>query len=138
MIGLGNAFRGDDAAGLEVARRLGARGFEGEPVSLIHEWEGVARLVLVDAMQSGADAGAIRVVAAHEEPLPPELGRPSTHLLGVAEAVELARTLGRLPQETYVYAIEGGQFEAGSGLSPPVAAAVDRVVELIEEVLNDA
>lgn len=138
MIGLGNAFRGDDAAGLEVARRLGARTFEGEPVSLIEEWRDVDRLVLVDAMQSGAGAGAIRVVAAHDEPLPPELRRPSTHLMGAAEAIELARTLGRLPQETYVYAIEGERFDAGSGLSPAVAAAVGRVAELIEEVLQDA
>ena len=105
MIGLGNTFRGDDAAGLEVARRLGARRFEGEPVSLIDEWRDVDRLVLVDAMQSGAGAGAIRVVAAHAEALPPELRRASTHLMGAAEAIELARTLGWLPQETYVYAI---------------------------------
>jgi hydrogenase maturation protease len=138
VIGLGNAFRGDDAAGLEVARRLGARGFEGEPVSLVEEWRDVDRLVLVDAMRSGAGPGAIRVLAAHEEPLPPELRRASTHLLGVAEAVELARTLGRLPRETYVYAIEGERFDAGSGLSPAVTAAVGRVVELIEEVLHDA
>jgi hydrogenase maturation protease len=138
VIGLGNAFRGDDAAGLEVARRLGARSFEGEPVSLIDEWRDVDRLVLVDAMQSGAGAGAIRVVAAHAEALPAELRRPSTHLMGAAEAIELARTLGFLPQETYVYAIEGERFDAGSGLSPAVTAAVGRVVELIEEVLHDA
>jgi hydrogenase maturation protease len=138
VVGLGNAFRGDDAAGLEVARRLGVQAFEGEPVSLIEEWRDVDRLLLVDAMQSGADAGAIRVVAAHEQELPPELRRPSTHLLGVAEAVELARALDRLPRETYVYAIEGERFDAGSGLTPAVAAAVERVVELIEEVLHDA
>ena len=138
MIGLGNAFRGDDAAGLEVARRLGARGFEGEPVSLIEEWRDVDRLVLVDAMQSGAGPGAIRVVAAHEEALPPELKRASTHLMGAAEAIELARTLGWLPRETYVYAIEGERFDAGSGLSPAAAAAVGRAVEMIEEVLHDA
>jgi hydrogenase maturation protease len=138
VIGLGNAFRGDDAAGLEVARRLDARAFEGEPVSLVEEWRDVDRLILVDAMRSGAGAGAIRVVAAHDEPLPAELQRPSTHLMGVGEAVELARTLGRLPQETYVYAIEGERFDAGTGLSPAVAAAVERVAELIEEVLHDA
>ncbi len=138
MIGLGNAFRGDDAAGLEVARRLGAHAFEGEPVSLIEDWRDVDRLVLVDAMRSGAEAGTIRVVAAHEQALPPELRRPSTHLLGVSEAVELARTLDRLPRETYVYAIEGGRFDAGSGLSAPVTAAVERVAAMIEEVLSDA
>ena len=106
-------------------------------MSLIEGWRDVDRLLLVDAMHSGAGAGAIRVVAAHEEELPPELRRPSTHLMGVAEAIELARALGRLPRETYVYAIEGERFDAGRGLSPAVTAAVGRVVELIEEVLHD-
>jgi hydrogenase maturation protease len=58
--------------------------------------------------------------------------------MGAAEAIELARTLDLLPPETYVYAIEGERFDAGSGLSPAVAAAVGRVVEMIEEVLHDA
>jgi hydrogenase maturation protease len=136
VVGVGNAFRGDDAAGLEVARRVGGHEFEGEPVALIDWWSGCDRLVVVDAMQSGAPAGTVRRVAAHDEPLPPELARPSTHLLGVADALELARVLGRLPEQVDVWAIEGESFDAGASLSPAVAAAVEDVAAAIRDELG--
>ena len=44
-------------------------------------------------------------------------GASSTHALGLADAVELARSLGRLPQRVVVYGIEGAAFEFGNGLS---------------------
>jgi hydrogenase maturation protease len=142
VVGVGNAFRGDDAVGLEVARLLTGTvdapvvEYEGEPVALLDAWEGHDRVFVIDAMQSGAAAGTVRRVAAHSEPLPPELGRTSTHLLGVAEAIELARALGRLPAETVVYAIEGERFEAGSTLSPAVAAAAAAVAASVRDELG--
>ncbi len=48
----------------------------------------------------------------------------SSHGLGLAEAVELARALGQLPRSCVVYAIEGESFAVGAPLSPPVATAV--------------
>jgi hydrogenase maturation protease len=53
----------------------------------------------------------------------------STHAFGVAEAIELARALGRLPASLTVYAIEGARFEVGQDLSPEVAAAIGRLVD---------
>ena len=50
--------------------------------------------------------------------------RSSTHAFGVADAVELARALGRLPGRLDVYAIEGASFAAGDRLSPAVERAV--------------
>ncbi len=130
VIGLGNAWRRDDAAGLEVARRLGGRALEGEPAGLIEALEGADEAVVVDAVSSGAPPGTVHRLEAGSSPLPAELfGVSSTHALGLAEAVELARALGRLPARVVVYGIEGADFAPGSGLSPEVAAAVDRVVE---------
>ena len=53
--------------------------------------------------------------------------RYSTHAFGAAEAIELARVLGRLPRRLIVVGIEGARFDAGVGLSPEVAAAVEDV-----------
>ncbi|HEY6963031.1 MAG TPA: hydrogenase maturation protease [Gaiellaceae bacterium] len=139
VVGVGNAFRGDDAVGLEVVRLLdGVRTIEceGEPISLLDAWDGCERVILVDAMQSGAQPGTIRRIAVSDEPLPPELQRPSTHLLGVAEAVELARALGRLPPEVVVYAIEGERFDAGAALTPAVAAAAVKTAAAIQEEVS--
>jgi hydrogenase maturation protease len=130
VIGFGNEWRGDDAAGIEVARRLGGTVLSGEPIGLVEALDGTAEVVLVDAVSSGAPAGTVHVFEAGSERLPTALfGAASTHALGLAEAVELARSLGRLPRRVLVYGIEGGSFDFGEGLSPEIAAAVDQVVE---------
>jgi hydrogenase maturation protease len=59
------------------------------------------------------------------------LARGSTHDFGIAEAVELARILGRLPRHLVVYLVEGERFDIGARLSPAVNDAVDRVAENI-------
>ncbi len=157
VIGVGNALRRDDGAGLEVARRLrtlaDAAGtavrtelampadlavleYEGEPLGLLELWEGARAAVLVDAIRSGAAPGTIHRVDVSREPVPALLrGSSSTHAVGVGEAIELARALGRLPARVIVYGVEGACFEAGGGLSTEVAGAVD---PLVETVLREA
>ena len=65
-------------------------------------------------------------------PLPVDLfGSSSTHALGVAEAIEIARSLGRLPKQVRVYGIEGASFDYGRGLSPEVEKAVEECTKSI-------
>jgi hydrogenase maturation protease len=144
VIGVGNPWRSDDAVGLAVARELAGtlpEGVdvlerEGEPASLIDTWEGAESVWLADAISSGAAAGTVRRLDAGEHELPAEMFRTSTHHLGLAEAVELARALGKLPQHLVVYGIEGATFDIGDELTPEVRAASERVAGAIrEEVL---
>ena len=136
VIGIGNRWRRDDAVGLEVAARLRARGIdahdaEGEVVELIELWDGTESAIVIDAAHSGAPPGSVSSIEVGERPLPPGLSSTSTHALGISEAVELARALGRLPERLLVLAVEGADFTAGEGLTPAVAAAVDGVVETV-------
>jgi hydrogenase maturation protease len=137
VIGVGNAYRSDDAAGLVVARRLRARGVdaveqEGEPVALLEAFADRDAVVVIDAVRSGAAPGTVHRVDVSERPLPAELGgASSTHAVGVGEAIELARVLNRLPPRVVVFGVEGERFEAGTGLSAAVTAAVDPLVDAI-------
>jgi hydrogenase maturation protease len=139
VIGVGNPVCGDDGAGIEVARRVRARGdprlrvleLDGEPSRLIDAWAGAKRAVVVDAAASGSPPGTIRRIDAVAVPLPAGLRTASTHALGVADAVELARALDRLPSRLVVYGIEGERFGAGDPLSPPVDRAVDELAARI-------
>lgn len=140
VIGVGNPWRRDDGAGLAVARRLqGALAAatvlerEGEPAGLIDAWEGAERLWLVDAVSSGEAPGAVHRIDVASKELPEDLFRASTHHLGLSEAVELARALGRLPGHAVFYGIEGASFDAGEGLSDAVAEAVETVAQAITE-----
>jgi hydrogenase maturation protease len=60
----------------------------------------------------------------------------STHGLGLGDAVELARTLHRLPATLVVYGIEAGDIGDGVGLGDPVALAADRVAADIVRALD--
>ena len=142
MIGVGNELRGDDAAGIAVARRLreatdlDVRELQRESTGLLDAWQDRDAVVLVDTMRSGAEPGSIRRMDATETPLPSDLGgSTSTHAVGLAETLELARTLGRLPGRVVVYAIEGRRFEAGAPMSDAVRSGID---ELAARVLGEA
>jgi hydrogenase maturation protease len=142
IIGCGNPERGDDAAGLLVARRLRELGIEarehsGEALGLLEAWEGADRVILVDAVYSGSVAGAVSVWEGGSAPVAGEPFRCSTHGLGIAEAIALGRVLDRLPPQLRIYGIEGRRFARGAKPSPEVAAAVEAVARAIAaEVRN--
>lgn len=144
LIGLGNELRGDDAAGLLVARaarptragRVEVLEWTREPVDLVALWEGAEAVVLVDAAAPAGEPGRLHRFELGAEPLPAALGGPSTHALGLAEAVELARSLDRLPGRLLVLAIEGERFELGAEPTAAVRAAVPVVLDLLRSELR--
>ena len=138
VIGLGNEFRRDDAVGLIAARRLRENGFaaeecEGDVATLIDRWKGADVVILMDAVSSGAVPGTLHRLDVSSSPLPRELFKSSTHAFGLAEAIELSRTLGTLPARVFVFGVEAQDFTAGVGLSPEVEGVLP---VLVEEVVS--
>jgi hydrogenase maturation protease len=147
VIGVGNPERGDDAVGPEVVAHL--EGFVppgvrlattsgSDPATVMGLWEGADRVILVDAMVSGAAAGTVERFDAAAGPLPHNVRLVSTHALGAGMAMEMARALGRLPERMSVYGIEGCCFDVGADLSPRVAGAVPVAAGMILEELAGA
>jgi hydrogenase maturation protease len=135
IIGIGAEYRGDDAAGLIVARRLKgclADSFtvleqSGDGAALIEAWRGAETVIIIDAVMSGAEPGRIHRLDAKTQPLSKVAFRCSTHAFGVAEAIELSRAMGELPRSLIVYGIEGRNFAAGARLSPEVEGTLGEV-----------
>ena len=131
IVGIGNPDRGDDGVGRLVARLLRGRlpadvrieerlGGAAELVELLGEAD-VA--VLVDAMMSGTAPGTIQRFDCVAGEVGPGAAGASSHGLGVAEAVGLARALGCLPPVCVVYAVEAADFAPGAEMTTVVAAA---------------
>ncbi len=139
VIALGNRFRGDDGIGPVVAERLKGR-IDGcsfveqqdDAMAIVCEWEGAALAVVIDAAVSGAAPGTIHRSDVESGPLPKDLARCSSHGLGLAEAVELGKVLGRFPDKLVIYAIEGATFELGTGLSREVSMVAEDAARAIE------
>jgi len=101
---------------------------DGEGTALMEMWHDADFVILIDAVRSGTAPGTIHRFDAKSRPLSSIFFNYSTHTSGIVEAVELARTLDRLPSRLLVYGIEGKEFAAGLGLSPEVERAVKSVV----------
>jgi hydrogenase maturation protease len=139
LIGVGNEFRQDDGVGLVILEKLQQQipaGIEtievsGEGVALMEAWQGAETVYLFDASRSGAKAAIIHRFDALVQSVPRKFFNCSTHTFGVAEAVELARSLNQLPPKLIIYAIEGKNFALGFGLSPEIEQAAAEVVRRV-------
>jgi hydrogenase maturation protease len=139
VIGVGNDFRRDDGAGPAVVDRL--RGLvppgvglvitDGEPTRLIEAWTGVALAVVVDAVRAQPPHPG-RVHRFVVDRPGAGVARPaSSHGFGLDDAIALALALDRMPGRLIVHAIEAADLTLGTGLTPPVAAAVGTVAAAI-------
>jgi hydrogenase maturation protease len=143
IIGIGNPYRSDDAAGVLAARRLKDAGLDsstvmehsGEGASLMEAWKGRAAVILIDAVSSGSPPGTIHRLEPPRQPLPARMFQSSTHAFSLPQAIEMARALNELPPRLIVFGIEGRNFQAGTALSPEVSGALP---ELARRVLEEA
>jgi hydrogenase maturation protease len=138
VIAIGNRYRSDDGVGvvaLEELRRLAhaARVVEhdGEPSRLLDLWAGTDLAIVIDACRSGASPGTVHDLDAIASHVPAGRAAVSGHGVGLAEAIGLARALGRLPPRLRIVAVEARDLGPGTDLSPAVQAAVPTVVRTV-------
>jgi hydrogenase maturation protease len=147
VAGIGNVFLGDDGFGVEVVRRLAARqlgahvtvadfGIRGFDLAFAM-LDGYGETILVDALPRGGAPGTLYVIE-------PATGDDAhTGLAGHActpvQVLALVRRLGGTPGRVRVVGCEPAVIPADDdlhmGLSAPVAAAVNRAVELVAELV---
>jgi hydrogenase maturation protease len=144
VIGLGNTARGDDAVGIEVARKVaeiapsGIRVVEtDDPASLLEAWESSDRVVVVDAMFSNRPAGTAVAFDVRKTGLPAgSWAAGGTHAMGLATVVELGRVLGRLPRHLVVVGVEAESTAPSQGTTTNVADATSTAVRLVLDCLG--
>lgn len=142
ILGIGNLWRGDDAAGRHAARRLAecitspavtVREVEGEGAAVMEALDGADAAILIDAVESGAPPGTVHCWDVSAESMNAKFLRCSTHNFSVHDAVEMARALDKLPPRVFVFGIEGKEFSPGQAGSPEVEASMD---DLVARVLD--
>lgn len=143
VVGVGNIFLGDDAFGVEVARRLMSQqlppqvrvaDFGIRSLHLAYELlDGAYDLtVLIDATTRGNAPGTVYLI----EPCFDE-SAPTTdgHTMNPDAVFAALRALGGVPGRVLLVGCEPASLEEGIGLSPQVAAGVDEAVNLIHDLL---
>ena len=139
VVGIGNDLRGDDDAGLAVARMMKGEQpasvtileLNNDVTALLDHLPGFDVAMIIDATQSGSPPGTIHRFDASTIPLPDARSGRSTHGMTIGSILELARIQQLLPKKVLVYGIEGEQYVHGSSLTPEVERAVRIVAQMI-------
>jgi hydrogenase maturation protease len=141
---LGNALRRDDAVALRVADALEAAPPAGAAIRrsavsglyLLDEMEGFDRVVVVDAVRTGAHGPGAVLSFPLEDLHAPE--GPSPHAIGLPSALARARAAGApVPSRIHVVAVEVVDMATvGEGLTPAVAAAVAPAADAAREAVR--
>ena len=144
VIGIGNEYRRDDGVGIVIARRFEERDIPrvkvvkscGEGAFLLESWVDAEQVIVIDAVQQMGQVGTVHRIDAHEEEVPTGFFNYSSHAFSLAESIELARTLARLPPALVIYGVEGQNFTMGLGLSPEVEDNIEALEALILAEIN--
>jgi hydrogenase maturation protease len=142
VVGIGNRSRGDDAVGPEVAARVaeldipGVQVVEDEPLSLVEHFATYDHVVVVDAVKPAGDPGHVHVWIVGADSLPTGAHAVGSHGLGVAEAIELARAMGRLPRRLTLVGVEAESIRAGAPLSAHVSDHLGEAVRAVVDALT--
>lgn len=147
MAGVGSPILGDDGVGIHVVRELGKYQTELPAgtelcelgtggLALADLAGGMDRLVVVDAMVTGAPAGTVRVLSGAEVARAVHLAQGHEPSLPVALGLAQKLLGKRMPAEVWLVAIEAVELRAFSEkLSPAVEAAIPEAVERVRELL---
>ncbi len=106
-----------------------------EPLDLLGRWDGADLAIVVDALRSGSDPGAVRVVELTEDSA--RTCSTSTHGIGLFGVLRLARAIDQAPTRVVVVGVEGVDFGNGKGLSPAVDAAIPEAVGIIVDLIKE-
>jgi hydrogenase maturation protease len=151
---VGNIFLGDDAFGVEVARRLAGRplpegvrvvdfGIRGFDLTLALLDDTTDAFILVDAAPRGGPPGTLYVIEpewiAGEGADPSQPSPIEMHAIDPVRVFRLAAALGGSPRRILLVGCEPTPFDPDDDppmeLSPPVRAAIDEAVLLVESLV---
>lgn len=145
VIGVGSSCGRDDAVGLELTRAVAARGThagvrvalweDADALTLAHDLIGLLAqsgpILVVDCADMGLGGGQARCFEAAAVRLGVRSGSVSTHGLGMADALALARGLG-FERPVHVFGVQPFDLSPVPGLTPEMAARLPALVQALE------
>ena len=143
VLGIGNMIMTDDGIGVRVVQLLadrfrlppGVRLVDGGTLGLdlLPKLEGVSRLLVVDAVETGNAPGTLVRLSGDDVPFALET-KVSPHQMGLKDLLAVASLLGHLPGELVLLGIQPEVIELGTDLSPSVEAQLE---PLVGNVVNE-
>lgn len=139
IVGIGNPYRGDDAAGWAVIDGLMEK--VGSGIKLVKLRGDIAELIdifaqyktvyLVDACRINASKGAWQRIDAQKQSIIEANPQTSTHGFSVSQAISLAKNLDQFPNKLILYLISGDNYTICDRVSSSVHKSIELVIKAI-------
>jgi len=145
IIGVGNLLLRDEGVGVRVAQELQKRtlpagvevcdgGVGG--IGLLDYFREASKLLLIDAAEMSLKPGTVARFTPQEVKDFGSGVRFSTHDVGLAEVLKLAKALGLCPPEVVIIGIQPKEISWGEELSPAIQASIPQVVEMVMKEIS--
>jgi hydrogenase maturation protease len=145
VLGIGNLIMTDDGVGVRVVHLLQERFRFPEQVKvmdggtlgldLLHYLEGVRRLLVVDAVETGGPPGTLVRLIGDEINIAFRT-KLSPHQMGLQDLLLVAELQGFAPEEMVLLGVQPAEIGMGTELSATVEAQVEPLVGLVLQELE--
>lgn len=144
VLGVGNKLMSDEGVGVHVIERLASKYRLPEEVQvldggtlgldLLYYLEGVENLLIVDAAETGRQAGTM--IRLQNEEVPAFMSiKISPHQMGVPDMLAAAKLKDIFPRRLVLWGIQPDHITLSLDLSPVLASKVDALTDkLVEEL----
>jgi len=146
LLGIGNILMNDDAAGVLVIQALSEKFNFPEELTLLDGGtlgldilpylEGIDRLLVVDAVETGDPPGTLIRMTGDDIPLALAT-KVSPHQMGLKDLLLVADLQGYAPREMVLWGVQPGSIEMDIELSPEVAQSMGALQERVLEELEN-
>ncbi len=145
ILGVGNTILSDEGVGVRVIERLlekyrlpneiqvldgGTLGLD-----LLYYLEGVENLLMIDAVEMGAEPGTLLRMEGDEVPSFLSI-KMSPHQIGIPDMLFAAKLKNLYPKHVVLWGVQPSVLDIGMELSPVIAGCVDDLVENVLEQLE--
>ncbi len=145
VLGIGNLIMSDDGIGVRAVQLMeeryrlppGVTLLDGGTLGLdlLPKLEGVDRLLVVDAIETGSEPGTITRLSGDDVPFALET-KVSPHQMGLKDLLAVASLQGYLPGELVLLGMQPERIDMGTDLSPAVAQGLEPLVHTIVKELE--
>ena len=145
VLGIGNLVMSDDGVGVKVVQRLQREYRFAENVEimdggtlgldLLPKLEGIERLIVVDAVETGHEPGTCIRLVGEELPIALET-KVSPHQMGLKDLLSVAELLGHAPREMVLIGVQPGSIEMDTELTAAVEAKVNELISMVLDQLD--
>jgi hydrogenase maturation protease len=145
VLGVGNKLMSDEGVGVHVIERMAEKyKLPGEVqvldggtlgLDLLYYLEGIENLLIVDAAETGKEAGTI--IRLEGEQVPAFMSvKISPHQMGVPDMLAAAKIKDIYPKRIVLWGIQPELITLGLGLSPVLASKIEFLVEKLADELR--